>query len=170
MSHGRPWTTMEQRANAHGHGSCTDGGALYCLIGGRHRAGLNDGLYYPLRVSRRMDTWQIVYLSYKEQYQFIKGTFMSHECTRDQYPFNGQMRTGTGPALVNINKPNACNYLQYYLSKRYVNFVTLLLVTSKKLVCRQTAKVPIDIRPPHIARVKVATLCTIGLQPTHSLT
>ena len=24
----------------------------------------------------------------------------SNECTRDQYPFNGQMRTGTGPALV----------------------------------------------------------------------
>ena len=34
------------------------------------------------------------------QYKFIKGTFMSHECTRDQYPFNGQMRTGMGPALV----------------------------------------------------------------------
>ena len=35
-----PWTTMEQRANAHGHGSrfvhgsCTDGGALYCLMAG----------------------------------------------------------------------------------------------------------------------------------------
>ena len=26
----------------------------------------------------------------------------SNECTRDQYPFNGQMRTGTGPALVII--------------------------------------------------------------------
>ena len=25
---------------------------------------------------------------------------MSNECTRDQYPFNGQMRTGTGPTLV----------------------------------------------------------------------
>ena len=25
---------------------------------------------------------------------------MFHECNRDQYPFNGQMCTGTGPALV----------------------------------------------------------------------
>ena len=29
---------------------------------------------------------------------------MSNECTRDQYPFNGQMRTGTGPALVIPNR------------------------------------------------------------------
>ena len=29
---------------------------------------------------------------------------MSHECTRYLYPFNGQMRTGTGPALVNIKQ------------------------------------------------------------------
>ena len=27
----------------------------------------------------------------------------SNECTRDQCPFNGQMRTGTGPALVYNN-------------------------------------------------------------------
>ena len=77
MSHGRPWTTMEQRANAHGHGSrfvhgsCTDGGVLYCLIGGRHRWTIGRQfwlyhLYYPLCVSRRIDTWQVVYLSYKE--------------------------------------------------------------------------------------------------------
>ena len=32
--HGRPLTTMVQQANAHGHGSCTEGGTLYCLIGG----------------------------------------------------------------------------------------------------------------------------------------
>ena len=24
----------------------------------------------------------------------------SNECIRDQYPFNGKMHTGTGPALV----------------------------------------------------------------------
>ena len=28
---------------------------------------------------------------------------MSHECTRDQYPFNGQMRTGTGTSLIYKN-------------------------------------------------------------------
>ena len=76
MSHGRPWTTIEQRANAHGllahgHGSCTDGGALYCIIGERHRWTIGGQswlyrLYYPLCVSRRIDTWQIVYLSYNE--------------------------------------------------------------------------------------------------------
>ena len=27
----------------------------------------------------------------------------SNECTRDQYPFNVQMRTGTGPALVTVS-------------------------------------------------------------------
>ena len=26
----------------------------------------------------------------------------ANECTRDQYPFNGQMRTGTGPAQGSI--------------------------------------------------------------------
>ena len=64
-------------------------------------------LYYPLCVSRRIDTWQIVYLSYKEPCPTIlthkRYTFMSHECTCDQYPFNGQMHTGTGPALVYFN-------------------------------------------------------------------
>ena len=42
-------------------------------------------LYYPQFVSRRIETWQIVYLSHKEP------------CL--QY----QMRTGTGPALVALN-------------------------------------------------------------------
>ena len=64
-------------------------------------------LYYPLCVSGRIDTWQIVYLSYKEPCPTIsthkRYTFMSHECTCDQYPFNGQMDTGTGPALVYFN-------------------------------------------------------------------
>ena len=30
---------------------------------------------------------------------------MSNECTCDQYPFNGQMRMGTGPALVVYKQP-----------------------------------------------------------------
>ena len=65
-------------------GNSADGDALCCLIGGRHRAVLIDGrngeqsadnradnpdftvCSYPLCVSRRIDTWQIVYLSYKD--------------------------------------------------------------------------------------------------------
>ena len=65
-------------------GNSADGGTVCCLIGGRHRAVLNDGrngeqsaenradnpdftvCNYPLCVSRRIDTWQIVYLSYKD--------------------------------------------------------------------------------------------------------
>ena len=42
-------------------------------------------------VSRRIDTWKIVTFRIRIpvlQYQFIKGTFMSHECTRDQYLLN----------------------------------------------------------------------------------
>ena len=52
-------------------------------------------LYYPQLVSCRIETWQIVYLSYKEP------------CL--QY----QMRTGTGPALVHI-----MSWPCYYLDKQ----------------------------------------------------
>ena len=34
----------------------------------------------------------------------------SNVCTRYHYPFNGQMRTGTGPALVTCNVTHACIY------------------------------------------------------------
>ena len=52
---------------------------------------------------------------------------MSHECTRDQYPFNEQMRTGTGPALVNRGVPVYCCVhpiaLICYADKRVVNII-----------------------------------------------
>ena len=72
-------------------------------VNNRRTIGGQSWLYYPLCVSRRIDTWQIVYLSYMDPCPTIsihKSTFMSHECTRDQHPFSRQLRTGTGPALV----------------------------------------------------------------------
>ena len=43
-----PWPPMDNDGTtgkgARARFACTDGGALYCLIGGRHRAGLNDVL------------------------------------------------------------------------------------------------------------------------------
>ena len=40
----------------------------------------------------------------------------SNECTRDQYSFNEQMRTGTGPALVVGNSDSETSvYLEFNL-------------------------------------------------------
>ena len=78
-------------------GHSADGGALYCLIGGRHKAVPYDGLsqwtiggqpwlyrlYYPMCVSRRIDTWQIVYLSYKDPMSApVTSTHSTGKCAR----------------------------------------------------------------------------------------
>ena len=89
-------------------------------IGGQY---LLYRLYYLLCVSRWIDTWQIVYLSYKEpcptisnhkRYIHVKWVHIWPV----GYPFNGQMRTGTGPALVLLNIDNVLAF--WFLNWCYV--------------------------------------------------